>query len=146
MGIIGHRVEGPGLRFIDEIKTYGELLEEIENTKIAIQQVKDGFFYEQGDEFDLELHLISLKKIKIKNEKDYRIKQEIGIYTCDNCDSGKLNITSEFNIPNRTYEYQVECVECGHTTTKYCREWELRDIIFKVEEEFEDELSEIWRI
>lgn len=146
MGIIGHRVEGPGLRFSDEIKTYGELLEEIEKTKIAIQQVKDGFFYEQGDEFDLQLHLISLEKTRIKNEKDYRIKQEIGIYTCDKCDSGKLNITGDYDIRNRIHEYHVECVECGHKDTKYCRDWELRDIIFKVEEEFEDELSEIWRI
>ena len=40
---------------MNNIKTYGDLLEEIESVKKSIKEVKDGFFYEPGDEFDLEL-------------------------------------------------------------------------------------------
>ena len=70
MGIIGHVVKPKGLRFMNEIKTYGELCEEITKTEEAIEDVINGFFYEDGDEFDLQLHLIHLKRVKLRMRKN----------------------------------------------------------------------------
>ena len=70
MGIIGRRVESQGFRSIEDIKNYGELLEEIEKNKKAIENVKKGPFYEFGDEFDLQLRLNRLNRIRLKHEKN----------------------------------------------------------------------------
>lgn len=44
MGIIGRRVESQGFRSIEDIKNYGELLEEIKKNEKAIENVKNGPF------------------------------------------------------------------------------------------------------
>lgn len=77
-----------------EIKTYNDLCKEIERIKKSIEEVKKGLGYEQGDELDLELYLIQLKKAKAK---------------ADN-----LTIEQQYNIPSLSYDFAVKCNECGH--------------------------------
>lgn len=138
MGIIGHVVKPKGLRFMNEIKTYGELCEEITKTEEAIEDVINGFFYEDGDESDLQLHLIRLKRVKIKNEKKFRVEQELGIHECPECGSIKLTVTHESDITRFIDDYEVECLECGHKWASSVNRYEYRRIVDKVEEEFKD--------
>ena len=93
------------------VHTYGELCEAIENTKEAIREVKNGVFYEQGDEFDLELHLIHLVKTKLYNDK----KDEICMVSCNKCGSKNVTRQKEYIIKTLEYEFRAVCEDCGHT-------------------------------
>lgn len=140
MGIIGHVVKPKGLRFMNEIKTYGELCEEITKTEEAIRDVENGFFYEDGDESDLQLHLIRLKKIKLKNEKEFRFQQEVGIYECPECKSHKLYVLSSNNLATLGYDYECKCLECGYKWVKEVDYDDYKMIMDKIEKEFPMEM------
>lgn len=136
MGIIGHVVKPKGLRYYNEIKTYGELCEEITKTEEAIEDVKNGLFYEFGDEFDLQLHLNHLKKIKVKNEKKFRMQQELGVYECPECKSSKLEVSETWDVNTWNYIYEAKCLECGHEWVNKINKFHYREIHDKVENEF----------
>ena len=140
MGIIGRRVESQGFRSIEDIKNYGELLEEIEKNKKAIENVKKGPFYEFGDEFDLQLRLNRLNRIRLKHEKKWRMEQELGIYTCPECNSGKLDVTCYEDRALFTTFFEAECCSCGYKWVNKFNHYEYREIFDKVESEFPDEL------
>ena len=121
---------------MENINNYGELCEEIKRVEKAIEDVRHGFCYEQGDEMDLQLYLIHLKKVKTKNEKRYRIRQEIGVYECEKCKSGQLNITSTYDISTKSYEYTAKCSNCGHIAKRVIPNYKYIDILNKVDNEF----------
>lgn len=110
-----------------EIKTYGDLLEEIERVKKSIKEVKEGFFYEQGDEFDLELYLIHLEKTKRYNEKRWKLQQKFGLYECEKCGSVHLEIEQQRNLEIRGYDYAVTCKDCGHLVFREVSDLDLKD-------------------
>lgn len=97
-----------------EIKTYKDLCEEIERIKKSIDEVKKGLGYEQGDEFDLELYLIQLLKAKAKADKEWELMERIGATECKKCGKDNLTIEQQFSYISMSYEYAVECNDCGH--------------------------------
>lgn len=99
-----------------EIKTYKDLCKEIEMVKKSIEGVKKGIGlgYEQGDEFDLELYLIQLKKAKVKADKEWKLMERIGATECKRCGKDNLTIEQQYNIPSLSYDFAVECNDCGH--------------------------------
>ena len=97
-----------------EIKTYKDLCKEIERIKKSIEEVKKGLGYEQGDEFDLELYLIQLKKAKVKADKEWKLMERIGATECKRCGKDNLIIEQQYNIPSLSYDFAVECNDCGH--------------------------------
>lgn len=99
---------------MEHIKTYGDLLEEIERVKKSIKEVQEGFFYEQGDEFDLQIYLNHLEKTKRHNERKWRLQQKFGLYECEKCGSIHLEIERERNFDIKGYDYAVKCNDCGH--------------------------------
>ena len=98
---------------LGEIKTYGELCEAIENTKKAIREVKNGPFYEQGDEFDLELHLIHLVKTKLYNEK----VDELCMVSCNKCGSQNVDREKYYDFERLEYNFSAICRDCGYSET-----------------------------
>lgn len=98
---------------LGEIKTYGELCEAIENTKEAIREVKEQAYYEQGDEMDLELHLISLIKSKVYNEKI----DELCMVCCNKCGSRNVDREKDYLIKTLEYKFTATCRDCGHSET-----------------------------
>ena len=99
---------------MSEIKTYKDLCKEISRVKKSIEEVKKGLGYEQGDEFDLELYLIQLKKAKVKADKEWKLMERIGATECKRCGKDNLTIEQQYNIPSLSYDFAVECNECGH--------------------------------
>lgn len=97
-----------------DIKTYKDLCNEIERIKGAIERVKKGLGYEQGDEFDLELYLIQLKKAKVKADKEWELMERIGATECKSCGKNNLTIEQQFTFISMSYEYAVKCNDCGH--------------------------------
>ena len=93
------------------VKTYGELCEAIENTKKAIRRVKDGAFYEQGDEADLELHLIYLVKTKLYNDKE----DELCMVCCNKCGSKNVEREKEYDVRHLEYKFSAICKDCGYS-------------------------------
>lgn len=140
MGIIGCSVKSHCFRFIEDIHTYGELLEEIEKNEEAIKEVINGFFYEEGDELDLVLRLNHLKKIKIKYEKQWRMEQELGIYECPECGSIKLTVMRSEDIAKFHMYFEAECIDCGNKWFNSVNRYEYRRIFDNVEEEFSHEV------
>lgn len=98
---------------LGEIKTYGELCEAIENTKEAIRRVKKQAFYEQGDEMDLEWHLISLIKSKVYNDK----RDELCMVCCNKCGSHNVDRGKEHDVEKLEYKFTATCQDCGHSET-----------------------------
>lgn len=103
-----------GLRFMKDIKTYGQLCEEIEKTQKAIDEVMNGAFYDQGDEYDLALHKIAL--LRIKKRTEISELTENGMLKCLNCNSKKTTILKQYLEDEEQYEYKSICDKCGHTT------------------------------
>ena len=97
-----------------EIKTYKDLCKEIERIKKSIEEVKKGLGYEQGDELDLELYLIQLKKAKVKTDKEWKLMEKIGVTECKRCGKDNLTIEQQYNIPSLSYDFAVKCNECEH--------------------------------
>lgn len=95
------------------VNTYGELCEAIENTKEAIRRVKDGAFYEQGDEADLELYLIHLVKTKLYTDKE----DELCMVCCNKCGSRNVEREKQYLIKTLEYEYSAVCKDCGYSET-----------------------------
>ena len=122
---------------MNNIKTYGDLLEEIESVKKSIKEVKDGFFYEQGDEFDLELYLISLNKMRVANEKNFRLMQKLEIYSCDNCDSPLLDVVQDYDLHLKSYTWTCTCKECGNVQVSKCSKIKLISFKNEVDREFD---------
>lgn len=98
---------------LDGVNTYGELCEAIENTKEAIRRVKDGAFYEQGDEADLKLHLIHLVKTKLYNDKE----DELCMVCCNKCGSGNVEREKEYDVRHLEYKFSAICNDCGYFET-----------------------------
>lgn len=112
-----------------DIKTYKDLCNEIESVKGAIESVKKGLGYEQGDEFDLELYLIQLKKAKVKADKEWKLMERIGATECKRCGKDNLTIEWQYNIPSLSYDFAVKCEDCGHVEFTSIPEDEFRDLI-----------------
>lgn len=98
---------------LGEIKTYGELCEAIENTKKAIRRVKNKAFYKEGEEMDLELHLIHLVKNKLYNDKE----DELSMVCCNKCGSDNIERNKQHLIKTKEYEYFTVCKDCGYSET-----------------------------
>lgn len=112
-----------------DIKTYKDLCNEIERIKGAIERVKKGLGYEQGDEFDLELYLIQLKKAKVKADKKWELMERIGATECKKCGKDNLTIEQQFSYISMSYEYAVECNDCGHVEFTSIPKEEFVDLI-----------------
>lgn len=113
---------------LNGVKTYGELCEAIENTKKAIHRVKKDVFYEQGDEMDLELHLIHLIKVKLYNDKE----DELCMVCCNKCESNNVEREKQYIFETGCYEYKAFCQDCGyHETHTVNRLFNLNDWVEK---------------
>ena len=112
-----------------EIKTYKDLCKEIERIKKSIEEVKKGLGYEQGDELDLELYLIQLKKAKAKADKKWKLMERIGATECKRCGKDNLTIEQQYNIPSLSYDFAVKCNECEHIEFTSIPADEFRDLI-----------------
>ena len=93
-----------------EINTYGELLAEIDRVEKYIEEVKHQMGYEQGDEFDLELYLIELKRTKRFNDKLDEL--QLGNF-CYECNSTNIVKDKYRNIERLTDVFRFECKDCG---------------------------------
>jgi len=120
------------------INTYGELCDEIERVEKVIDKIRHGVNYERGDEMDFQLYLISLKKIKAKNERKWKMMQDFGIYDCDKCGSIMLDKESVYDFRDKAYVVEVKCQDCG-----YEKEVSIRKADLKGYPEIVDEIN-IW--
>ena len=126
-----------GIGLGDTIKTYGDLCEAIENTEEAIEKVRRQLGFEQGDEMDLELHLLYLKKLKKKHERIWTLEKELGIYSCDKCDSIHLDKIKKFSPESRSYILNIECNDCGYQKEEIIPEAKITELLTL-------EVSSVW--
>ena len=110
-----------------DIKTYGDLKAEIKRVKKSIKEVREGFFYEWGDEFDLQMYLNHLEKTKRYNERRWKLQQKFGLYECEKCGSIHLDIETQRNIAIRGYDYAVTCEDCGHLVFRQVSDRDLKE-------------------
>ena len=127
---------------MNEIKTYGDLLEAIKNTEKSIENVRNGPYYEQGDEMDLQLYLIDLRRIKNKNERKWRELQRFGLYECDECGSVELIISKTRNIRQIGTDYHVTCTKCNYEKTVFISGYEIKSMV--EDEAFESQFGHIF--
>lgn len=99
---------------VKRINTYGELLAEIDRVEKYIEEVKHRMGYEQGDDVDLQLYLIELKRTKKFNDKLDEL--QLGSF-CYECHSTNIVRDKYRNIERLTDVFRFECRDCGCVRT-----------------------------